>query len=69
MADDREDLRTREEQTQEEAYHYELKSRKSGVDTEARWVRKRSRYRYGYKKHVLTDNQGLVEALINVSST
>ena len=64
VADDREDLRTREEQTQEEAYHYELKSRKPGVDTEARWVRKRSRYRYGYKKHVLIDNQGLVEALI-----
>ena len=45
-------------------YQYELKSRKPGVDTEARWVRKGRRYRYGYKKHVLTDNQGLVEALI-----
>lgn len=64
MADDREDLRTTEEQTQEEAYQYELKSRKLGVDTEARWVRKGSRYRYGYKIHVLTDNQGLVEVLI-----
>lgn len=38
-ADDREDLRTTEEQAQEEAYQYELKSRKPGVDTEARWVR------------------------------
>ena len=64
VADDREDLRTTEEQAQEEAYQYELKSRKPGVDTEARWVRKGRRYRYGYKKHVLTDNQGLVEALI-----
>ena len=64
VADDREDLRTTEEQAQEEAYQYELKSRKPGVDTEARWVRKRSRYRYGYKKHALIDNQGLVEALI-----
>ena len=64
VADDREDLRTTEEQAQEEAYQYELKSRKPGVDTEAHWVRKGSRYRYGYKKHVLTDNQGLVEALI-----
>ena len=64
VADDREDLRTTEEQAQEEAYQYELKSRKLGVDTEARWVRKGRRYRYGYKKHVLTDNQGLVEALI-----
>ena len=47
VADDREDLRTTEEQAQEEAYQYELKSRKPGVDTEARWVRKGRRYRYG----------------------
>ena len=40
VADDREDLRTEEEQAQEQAYQYELKSRKPGVDTEARWVRK-----------------------------
>ena len=64
VADDREDLRTTEEQAQEKAYQYKLKSRKPGVDTEARWVRKGIRYRYGYKKHVLTDNQGLVKALI-----
>lgn len=62
MEDDREDLRTTEKQAQEKAYQYELKSRKPGVDTEARWVR--SRYRCGYKRHVQTDNQGLVEALI-----
>ena len=46
------------------AYQYELKSRKPGVDTEARWVRKGRHYRYGYKKHVLTDEQGLVESVI-----
>ena len=40
VADDREDLRTEEEQAQEQAYQYELKSRKPGVDTEARWMRK-----------------------------
>ena len=64
VADDREDLRTKEEQAQEQAYQYELKSRKPGVDTEARWVRKGRQYRYGYKKHVLTDRQGLVESII-----
>ena len=53
-------LRTEEEQAQEQAYLYELKSCKPGVDTEARWVRKGRHYRYGYKKHVLTDGQGLV---------
>lgn len=64
VADDREDLRTEDEQTQEETYQYELKSRKPGVDTEARCVRKGQQYRYGYKKHVLTDEQGLVKVLI-----
>ena len=64
VADDREDLRTEEEQAQEQAYQYELKSCKPGVDTEARWVRKGRHYRYGYKKHVLTDGQGLVESII-----
>jgi len=64
VADDREDLRTEEEQAQEQAYQYELKSRKPGGDTEARWVRKSRHYRYGYKKHVLTDGQGLVESII-----
>ena len=55
VVDDREDLRTEEEQAQEQTYQYELKSRKPGVDTEARWVREGRHYRYGYKKHVLTD--------------
>ena len=64
VADDREDLRTEEAQAQEQAYQYELKSHKPGVDTEARWVRKGRHYRYGYKKHVLTDGQGLVESII-----
>nr|WP_313966645.1 transposase [uncultured Porphyromonas sp.] len=49
VADDREDLRTEEEQAQEQAYQYELKSRKLGVDTQARWVCKGRHYRYGYK--------------------
>ena len=40
VADDREDLRSDDEPTQEETYQYELKSRKLGVDTEARWLRK-----------------------------
>ena len=34
VADDREDLRTEEEQAQEQAYQYELKSRQPGVATD-----------------------------------
>lgn len=64
VAEDREDNRSDEARTQEQAYHYELKSSQPGVDSEARWVCKGKSYRYGYKKHVVTDEQGLVEALI-----
>nr|WP_256824238.1 transposase [Porphyromonas gingivalis] len=52
----------------QEAYHCELKSGKPGVDSEARWVRKGRHYRYGYKKHVLTDEQGLVETVVTTSA-
>ena len=65
VADDREDLRTEEAQAQEQAYQYELKSHKPGVDTEARWVRKGRHYRYGYKKYVLTE--GLIERIHRTS--
>ena len=61
VADDREDLRTEEEQAQEQAYQYELKSHKPGVDTEARWVRKGRHYRYrGLER---THTQNVLEAM------
>lgn len=65
LAEGREDSRSDEARTQEEASHYELKSGNPGIDSEALWVRKGKSYRYGYKKHVLTDEQGLVEAVIS----
>ena len=68
VAEDREDTRSEEARTQEEAYLCELKSGKPGVDSEARWVRKGRHYRYGYKKHVLTDEQGLAEAVVTTSA-
>lgn len=37
---------------------------KSHVDTEAAWVKKGGKLRYGFKKHTLTDEQGLVRAII-----
>ena len=31
-----------------------------GVDTEGRWIKKGGKSRFGYKKHILADNDGLV---------
>ncbi|MEO9022941.1 MAG: IS5 family transposase [Ginsengibacter sp.] len=38
------------------------------VDTEAAWVKKAGKLRYGYKKHVATDEQGMVTAIITTSA-
>jgi IS5 family transposase len=37
-----------------------VKKIQPGVDTQARWLRKGKKLHYGYKKHVVTDREGLV---------
>ena len=63
----------REEESQEEQSEQEpqqenrsklVKKVKSGVDKEARWVKKRGRLHYGYKQHTATNEEGSVLALI-----
>ena len=40
----------------------------SHVDTEAAWIKKAGKLRYGYKKHVATDEQGLITAIITTAA-
>lgn len=40
----------------------------SHVDTDAAWIKKAGKLRYGYKKHVATDEQGLVTALVTTAA-
>ena len=54
--------RFRTEMTKRKVYDKLLE--KSGVDKEARWVKKRGRLHYGYKQHTATKEEGLVLALI-----
>ena len=67
----------REEESQEEQTEQEpqqenrsklVKKVKSGVDKEARWVKKRGRLHYGYKQHTATNEEGLVLALITTAA-
>lgn len=37
-----------------------VKQVSSGTDTEARWIKKGGELRYGYKKHVVTDTEGMI---------
>ncbi|WP_373833633.1 IS5 family transposase [Bacteroides heparinolyticus] len=64
VAGDREDLRSAEEKEAEEDYQKLVVRQRKGTDGEARWVYKQSRYRYGYKKHCLTNIQGIVQRVI-----
>lgn len=68
ISNDREDNRTDAEKEAEEVYQQTVVSTKRGVDEEARWVKKGKEYRYGYKKHTLTDSQGLVLEVITTAA-
>lgn len=41
-----------------------IKQEQPGVDAEARWIKKAGKTRYGYKKHYLTDTEGLVIGVV-----
>lgn len=68
VADDREDHRSEEEKIEEQKYMSTLCSGKRGVDKEGRWVKKGGKFRFGYKKHVATTDEGLIEGLITTSA-
>lgn len=39
------------------------------VDKEASWLKKGGKYRYGYKKHYVTDNEGLVLGVVTTKAS
>jgi len=61
MAEDRkEKSRSKEEIKKEQKYY---KEQNTSADPQARWIKKSGKYRYGYKKQVVTDSEGMIEAL------
>ena len=52
------------EQEKEEQMQVLIKKEQPGVDTQARWIKKAGKTRYGYKKHHVTDTEGLVIGLL-----
>lgn len=56
--------RTPEEQQNEQQAHVLFKKQHPGVDSEARWIKKAGKTRYGYKKHHVTDTEGMVIGLL-----
>lgn len=65
MATDRsEEERAEQELEKEEQVQVLIKKEQPGVDTQARWIKKAGKTRYGYKKHHVTDTEGLVIGLL-----
>lgn len=65
IAQDRESEQRKEEELEKEKEEQkQLKILKPSVDTEAGWIKKAGKLRYGYKKHHVTDSNGLVLGLL-----
>jgi IS5 family transposase len=64
IAEDRkEDERDEKEREKEENTQKLIKKAKPGVDSQGRWVKKGGKLHYGYKKQIVTDEDGMVEAV------
>ena len=59
-----EEERATQEIKKEEQAQVLIKKEQPGVDTQARWIKKAGIARYGYKKHYVTDTEGLVIGLL-----
>lgn len=59
-----EEERAQQELEKEEQVQVLIKKEQPGVDTQARWIKKAGKTRYGYKKHHVTDTEGLVIGLL-----
>ena len=46
-----------------------IKDYPTSVDTDATWLKKGGKYRFGYKKHHVTDNQGLVLGVLTTKAS
>lgn len=69
VAEDREDEPREDTELEKEAKSKALqKQEATSVDTEAAWIKKAGKVRYGYKKHHVTDNEGLVLGVVTTAA-
>lgn len=70
VAEDREQqARSADELSKEESAKKLEKLNQSSVDTDAAWIRKAGKLRYGYKKHYVTDDEGLVLGVLTTPAS
>ena len=57
-------------QDREEEQEVEVKKEyASNVDTDGSWLKKRGKYHFGFKKHYVTDNEGLVLGVLTTKAS
>jgi transposase, IS5 family len=65
ITEDRKEDAIKEGETEKQTAHIEaVKVVQKGVDTHARWTKKAGELHYGYKKHIATEENGLVVSLM-----
>lgn len=69
LAQDRhEDDRSEEEQQKEEQHINKVKLVQKGVDDQARWLKKGNKTYFGYKGHMITDEDGMIHVVHTTSA-
>jgi len=69
IATDRDEENRKEEDKQKEESQQKLiRKIKPGVDSEGRWVKKRGKLYYGYKRQISVDGDGLVEGVYTTTA-
>jgi IS5 family transposase len=69
IAEDRkEDQRDQKDIDEENRQSKSLKKKQPGVDEQGRWLKKGKDTFYGYKKHILTDDDGMVNSVYTTTA-
>lgn len=66
--DRKEEERSEEDKAKEKQEKKFLKTTQSSVDTDAAWIKKAGKLRYGYKKHHVADENGLVLGVLTTAA-
>lgn len=68
VTDRAEEPRKQEQVEKEEQSQQLLKVTNPGVDAEGRWIKKAGKLLYGYKKHAVTDTEGIVLRVVTTAA-
>lgn len=68
VTDRSEEPRKQGQVEKEEESQQLLRVTKPGVDTEGRWIKKAGKLLYGYKRHAVTDNEGMVLHVVTTAA-